>query len=110
MAIHLGKYSFSGPLGSTDKVKERSGVFAVVCKSDMEFFLMDVGEGSKLRTTIEKQDEKDCWRNSCSGQILIFVHYTSFSTKQERNFIVQELKDLFDPACRLEPATFFRGG
>lgn len=36
MAFKLGKYSFSGPYTSTDDLKDRSSVYAIVCKVDTE--------------------------------------------------------------------------
>ena len=54
MAIKLGKYLFTGPVESIDKLKDRSGVYAIVCKVDSEYFLIDVGESSKLRTRIKR--------------------------------------------------------
>ena len=38
MAIKLGKYSFTGPFASIDEIKDRSGIYAIVCKVDAEFF------------------------------------------------------------------------
>lgn len=69
MAIKLGKYSFTGPIASIDKLKDRSGVYAIVCKVESEYFLLDVGESSKLRTRIENHDKKDCWIKNCKGQL-----------------------------------------
>jgi hypothetical protein len=42
LAIKLGKYSFAGPISSIDKLKDRSGVYAIVCIVDNEYFLTDV--------------------------------------------------------------------
>lgn len=77
MVIKLGKYSFTGPIGSIDDIKDRSGVYAIVCMVIAEYFLIDVGESSKLRTRIENHDKKECWIKHCNGQLLIYVHYTT---------------------------------
>ena len=61
MAIKLGKYSFDGPYTSLDNIKYIPGIYAIVCKVDLEFFLLDSGEGTKLRTRIENHNKKDCW-------------------------------------------------
>jgi hypothetical protein len=100
--MKLGKYSFTGPIESIDKIKDRSGVFAIVCKVDTEYFLIDVVESSKLRTKIGDQGKKDCWIKSCKGKLLIFVHYTTFSTQQKRIQVEQELRELFQPPCKTE--------
>ena len=54
MSIKLGKYSFTGPFESNDKIKDRSGVFLIVDNMDTEYFLIDVGESLKLRTRIKR--------------------------------------------------------
>ena len=54
MSIKLGKYSFTGPVESIDEIRDRSGVYVIVCKKDNEFFLLDVGESIKLRTRIKR--------------------------------------------------------
>jgi hypothetical protein len=59
MGFNLGKYPFTGPIASIDKLKERSGGYTIVCKEDREYFLIDVGESSKLRTRIENHDKKN---------------------------------------------------
>ncbi len=100
--MKLGKYSFTGPIVSIDKIKERSGVFAIVCKVDTEYFLIDVVESSKLRTKMGAQGTKNCWIKSCNGKLLIFVHYTMFSNQQKRVQIEQELRELFQPPCKTD--------
>lgn len=100
--MKLGKYSFTGPIESIDKIKDRSGVFAIVCKVDTEYFLIDVVESSKLRTKIGDQGKKDCWIKSCNGKLLIFVHYTTFLKHESRILIEQEIRDLFHPPCKTE--------
>jgi hypothetical protein len=107
MAIKLGKYSFTGPIASIDKLKDRSGVYAIVCKVESEYFLIDVGESSKVRTRIENHDKKDCWTENCNGQLKIYVHYTTFLKQQGRILIEQELRELFHPDCKIDKKTLF---
>jgi hypothetical protein len=107
MAIKLGKYSFTGPIASIDKLRDRSGVYAIVCKVGSEYFLIDVGESSKLRTRIENHDNKDCWIKNCNGQLTIYIHYTTFLKQQGRILIEQELRDLFHPDCKIDKKTLF---
>jgi len=102
MPIKLGKYSFTGPIASIDKIKDRSGVFAIVCKVDTEYFLIDVVESSKLRTKMGDHGNKDCWIKSCNGKLLIFVHYTTFLKHESRILIEQEIRDLYHPPCKTE--------
>jgi hypothetical protein len=72
-----------------------------------EYFLIDVGESSKLRTRIENHDNKDCWTENCNGQITIYVHYTTFLKQQGRILIEQELRELFHPDCKMDEKIWF---
>jgi hypothetical protein len=102
MSIKLGKYSFTGPFASVDQVKDRSGVYAIVCTVDGEYFLLDIGESLKLRTRIENYDKKDCWSKYCNGRLTIYAHYTPFLKQQDRIIIEHELRELFRPDCKME--------
>jgi len=107
MAIKLGKYSFTGPVASIDKLKDRPGIYATVCKVDSEYFLIDVGESSKLRSRIENYGKKDCWIKSCKGQLTIYAHYTPFLKQKGRILIEQELRELFHPDCKMDEKVLF---
>ena len=110
MSIKLGRYSFSGPFSSIDEIKDRSGVYAIVCTVDMEYFLLDVGESLKLRTRIENHDKKDCWSKHCNGKLTIYAHYTPFLKQHGRILIEQELRELFRPDCKMEKKFGFAEG
>jgi|SRR3989339_1722006 len=107
MAIKLGEYSFVGPLSSIDKLKDKPGVYAVVCKADTEYFLLDVGESSKLRTRVENHEKKECWIKNCNGQLQIFVHYTTFLKQLGRIQIEQQLRELFHPTCKMDSRIWY---
>jgi len=102
MAIKLGKYSFTGPYTSIDKLKDKSGIYAIICKTDNEYFLLDVGESFKLRTRIENHGKKECWKKNCTGQLAIYVRYTPFLKQQGRMFIEQNLREIHSPSCETE--------
>jgi len=107
MAIKLGKYSFTGPFESIDKLKDRSGIYAIVCKVGTEYFLIDIGESSKLRTRIENHDKKDYWMKNCNGKLIFYVRYTAFLKQQGRTLIEQELTELFGVDCELDESIRF---
>lgn len=108
MAIKLGKHAFSGPIAISDKIRDRSGVYAIVCNEESEYFLIDVGESSKLRTRIENHDKKDCWIKNCNGQLLVYVHYTPFLKQHARVHIEQELRELYQPDCKMDKKIGFQ--
>lgn len=110
MSIKLGQYSFNGPFASIDQVKDRSGVYAIVCTVDREYFLLDVGESLKLRTRIENHDKKDCWSKHCNGKLTIYAHYTPFLKQHGRIIIEQELREVFRPDCKMDKKIGFTEG
>lgn len=107
MTISLGNFTFSGPIESIDKIRDLPGIYAIICVVENEYFLVDVGESSKLRTKIENHDNKDCWTENCKGQLEIFIHYTVFLKQRGRILIEQELRDLFHPDCESEKKIWF---
>jgi hypothetical protein len=110
MGFKLGKYSFSGPVSSIEKIRDRSRIYAIVCEDNREYFLIDVGESSKLRRRIENHDKKKCWIKKCNGQLLFFIRYTPFVRQQGRKRIKDEIKEVFAPACMLEENIWFSEG
>jgi hypothetical protein len=102
MAIRLGKHSFTGPFESAEKIKDRSGVYAIVCKVDNEYFLFDVGESLKLRTKIENHYKNECWTKNSNGQLTFYAHYTPFLSQRSRMRIEQEIRELFHPDFKVE--------
>jgi len=110
MSIKLGHYSFIGPFTSVDEIKDRSGIYAIVCTTDGEYFLLDVGESLKLRTRIENHNKKDCWIKNCNGTLSVYAHYTPFLKQHGRIFIEQELRELFQPDCKMDKKIGFTEG
>lgn len=99
MSIKLGKYSFQGPYLSIDKIKDSLGIYAVVCEVDNEFFLLDVGDISKLRKGIENNDPKKCWMKNNKGKLIFYIHRTIFLKQRGKDLIEQELRELYQPVC-----------
>jgi hypothetical protein len=102
MSIKLGKYLFTGPFESIDKIKDRSGVYAIVDEVDNEYFLMDVGESIKLRTRIENHYKNASWLKYCNGKLTIYACYTPFLNQQGRIRIEKELRELFHPDFKVD--------
>ena len=95
----MGNIHLPGLNTSTDQLKERSGIYAVVCKMVNEYFVTDVGESSKLKTRKECYWQKDCLMKNFEGQLTIFVRYTPFLKLQGRILIEQELREIYHPTC-----------
>ncbi len=99
MAITVGNYSFEGPYTSTDRLEEKSGVYAIHCNVGDKYYLIDIGESSGVKTRIENHDRKDCWTKNCNGTLTVSVYYTPNLQQPGRKLVEQELRNLYNPVC-----------
>jgi hypothetical protein len=99
MSITVGKHSFDGPYSSTDKLQDRSGVYAIHCHRNDKYYLMDVGESATVKTRVENHDRKDCWQRNCPGSLTFSAYYTPDLHQAGRMEIEQEIRKQFDPPC-----------
>ncbi len=99
MAITVGNYSFDGPYTTTDKLEDRSGVYAILCKVEDKYYLIDVGESSEVKTRIENHERRDCWTKNCRGTLTYSVYYTPNLQQPGRKLVEQELRKLYNPVC-----------
>jgi hypothetical protein len=99
MAITIGNYSFDGPYSSISSLEDRSGVYAIHCRVESKYYLVDVGESAKVKTRVENHDRADCWRRNCKGQLTVSVLYTENKQQAGRKEIEQELRQLYNPPC-----------
>ena len=94
MAIQVGRYSFDGPFGSVDQLRDASGVYVVLCGPTN--VVTDVGESHSVRTRVQNHDRAPCWRAHCSNTLNVAVLYVA---EVDRMRIESELRDQFRPAC-----------
>ena len=102
MTITIGKYTFEGPYTSTDPLEDKSGVYAIHCKKDDEYYLKDVGESAKVKERVENHDRKDCWEKNCTGTLTYAVKYTPNLQQEGRKKIEKEIRDQYNPPCGKE--------
>lgn len=101
MSIPIGGYTFEGPFFGTVSLKDRSGVYAILCQApDGKYQVLDVGESATVKSRIENHDRASCWSRNCSnGTLTVAVLYTPGSQQGGRRAIEQALRDSFDPPC-----------
>lgn len=99
MAITIGNYSFEGPYNSTDRLENKSGVYAIHCFKDDKYYLIDVGESSEVKDRIDNHDRSECWKKNCTGQLTVSVYYTPRLQQAGRKEIEGELRDKYNPPC-----------
>jgi hypothetical protein len=99
MSIIVGNYSFEGPYTSTEKLENKSGIYAIHCLIDGKYYLIDVGESSEVRNRIENHDRRECWIKNCKGTLTVSVYYTPGLQQTGRMNIEQTLRQQFQPIC-----------
>ncbi len=81
-------YKFEGPFASTDELKDRSGVYAILCGRKV----IDVGEASAVKSRIKYHERKSCWRKNCKGEIRYVVYYIKYGKKPSRMKVEQDIR------------------
>lgn len=99
MSITIGNYSFDGPYSSIDRLKDKSGVYAILCHKQQKYHLVDVGEAAKVRSRVENHDRKNCWQSNCKSTLCVAVYYTPHSPQPGRRAIEQEIRNQYNPPC-----------
>jgi hypothetical protein len=99
MSIRIGNYTFDGPFLSIDSIEDRAGVYAVLCKKDDKYTVVDVGESAEVKTRLANHDRKDCWEENCTGTLYYAVYYTPNLQQSERKEIEKEIRDQYNPPC-----------
>ena len=99
MSINIGSYVFQGLYPSTDGLEDRSGVYAILCRSADENRLVDVGESATVKTRVANHDRAPCWKRNCQGTLAFAVYYTPNLQQPARMAIEQEIRKQYDPPC-----------
>ena len=99
MSIAIGNYTFDGPYTSTDKLEDRSGIYAIICKKGSKNYLIDVGESTTVKSRVETHDRTDCWEKNCQGTLVVAVYYTPNLQQHGRMAIEQEIRNQYDLPC-----------
>jgi len=92
MSITIARYSFAGPFSTKAELEDRSGVYAVLCRKDGSYSVLDVGEAAAVRTRVQSHDREDCWKRNCSGTIMYAALYTPNLQQPGRMEIEQKIR------------------
>ena len=100
MVIEFGGYPFEGPYPVAYKLEDKAGVFLILDRRDYVFYVIDVGEASKVRTRIENNYRERQWSKQIKGQIFVAALYTPNEQKPGRIKIKKEIRKQYNPPCR----------
>jgi len=99
MTIKVGKYTFNGPYEDPSKLSPKSGVYAIHCKKNDKYYLIDVGESHDVNDRVEKHDRKDCWNRECDDTLTYSEYLTPNLQQPSRIEIEKEIRAQYDPPC-----------
>ena len=99
MAITIGNYVFNGPYSSTSSLEDRSGVYVILDKRSDGYYVIDIGESSKVKTRVENHERTDCWKRIKKVTQYFAVNYTPNKQQEGRKEIEQELRQQYNPPC-----------
>lgn len=105
MAIKLGKYGFEGPFDAARFLVDTKGVFVVLCKDFRDaakFYILDVDESDKVRTCAMNHKNQVDWvkKSRDIGKLAIAVMYAELMSAEERQKVVNYIRDLFNTQGR----------
>ena len=92
MPISLGNYSFEGPFLATGKLRDRSGIYAIISVTGPEYYLIDIGGCSQVKACIEDRGPECRWKNQPGGVLMVAVRYTANLRQSGRMRIIRELR------------------
>jgi len=98
LTVNIGDYTFDGPFKSTDSLENKSGVYAILHYKEGKYYLLDIGESSRMKKGIEEHDRKE-WKKNSKGEIEYSVYYTPKLKRNDRKEIEAEIRDTYRPPC-----------
>jgi len=99
MSIKISRYNFEGPYSSTDSLKDRSGVYVILCTGNSSYNPVDCGESANVKSRVENHDRKACWNRNCNSTLEVAVLYTPNLQAAERVAIEQEIRNDYNFPC-----------
>lgn len=93
-------YTFEGPYHSTINLKDRSGVYLIICENNANQNPVDVGESSSIKSRVETHDRKDCWDKNCAKSNLRYAaKYIEYGKKPSRTEIERDIRCNYNFPC-----------
>ena len=103
MSITIGNYSFEGPFNNASYLKDKPGVYAILCRNNGKYHPVDLGESETVKSRVENHDRLSCWKRNCNGNgtLTVAVLYTSNGQQNtpNRQQIEQEIRNQYNFPC-----------
>ncbi len=101
--IQIGNHQFEGPFASTDRLQDRSGVYAILDRrNDGKYYVIDCGESQAVKTRVENHDRRTCWIRNSAGTLTAAVCYTPNLQQAGRMQVEQAIRQQCDPVPSIQ--------
>jgi len=92
MSIKIGTYTFDGPYKTSTTLKDKSGLYAILCLSGAKITIIDIGESSMIKTRIDGLFRDSTLNQQCNGFLMVAVCYTPNVQQAGRRRVQEEIK------------------
>lgn len=99
MSFDWHGYKWEGAFTDPNKLEDRSGIYAVWCKTGESWKILDIGESHEVQTRVLNHDRAPQWAANCRGTLYYAAHYTPSLQQPGRREIEKRLRQLANPPC-----------
>jgi hypothetical protein len=92
MAINIKDLKFDEPIKSMDELKDKPGIYVILCKIDKKYYILDVGESEPVKSSIKNDDRKENWKKQVQTELSYVVMYTPDKNQAERNALEKQIR------------------
>jgi len=95
MVMPIAQFPFAGPFPTLTKIKNETGVYAVLCEFVDKFYLLDVGLSDEVKNKIANHERIKCWERFKKGKIRYAVLYTDVFPNLSDSQIVKNIRSTY---------------
>jgi len=100
MSIKICDYEFEGPYPTQESLRDRSGVYVILCKNDeSKYAPVDCGESAEVKSRVTNHDRRVCWERNCGSNLYFAVYYTPNLQSLGRVEIERRVREAFSFPC-----------
>ena len=78
----IENYNFEGPYQSTSNLRDNAGVYVILDHINNQYFLVDVGESSEVKSRVDNHDRSDCWEKIEKEHYMLLCYTLQGKDKQ----------------------------
>lgn len=99
MTITIGNHAFDGPFQDPVSLKNQSGVYTVLTRSNGtdSYWVVDIGESGAVRDRVSNHDRQESWKRSQKAGGLSYAAY--YCDERTRMSVEKVLRGQYNPPC-----------